>query len=241
MNATAGKCDVEEAARMIRAATAEGRRMLSEYDARRALSAFGVPVVEEIICAGAKDAAERAATMGWPVVLKLCSPEVAHKKERGFVRVGLADAAAVETAANDMLARARDVRVDGLLVQRMVRGERELLAGMKRDPVFGPCVTLGLGGVFTEALHDVSVRVAPFSESEAAEMLDELKSRRMFDAWRGLPPVNRVELARALAAVGEMGLQLPEIREIDVNPIIVDDGGRSVAVDALIVLGGGAS
>jgi acetate---CoA ligase (ADP-forming) subunit beta len=224
---------------LISSALGAGRTMLNEHEAKLLLAAFGAPIVEEWLCADAESAAERAADAA-PVAVKLCSPEVAHKKEGGFVVLGLSTRDEVLAAARDMLTRAseRGVVVDGILVQRMARGERELLAGMKRDPVFGPCVTLGLGGIFTEALNDVSVRVAPLAESDAADMLGELKSKHIFGNYRGLKQIDTAAIAKLLGGLGEIGLRHAEIREIDVNPVIVDENGNAIAVDALVLLNG---
>ena len=225
---------------LIDSAHAAGRAMLNEHEAKLLLSAYGAPAVEEWLCADAESAAERAAAAGAPVAVKLCSPEVAHKKESGFVVIGLTERDEVLAAARDMLTRAseRGVVVDGILVQRMARGERELLAGMKRDAVFGVCVTLGLGGIFTEALNDVCVRIAPLTESDASDMIGELKSRRMFGNYRGLKQIDTAEIAKLLVGLGEIGLRHEKVREIDVNPVIVDENGRPVAVDALVLLNG---
>lgn len=226
-------------ARLIVDALGKGRRALSEYASKKLVSAYGVPVVDEWLCVDAEAAAARAAEAGWPAVLKLCSPDVVHKKEKGFVAVGLPGRDSLIEAARRMMKGAEGIEIEGFLVQRMVRGERELLAGMRRDPVFGVCVTLGLGGIFTEALGDVSVRVAPVSEADAAEMLDDLNTSRIFGAYRGLAPVDRGMLAKTIIGLGEIGLRHPEVREIDVNPLIVNGSGHPVAVDALVILSGG--
>ncbi|MFA6448731.1 MAG: acetate--CoA ligase family protein [bacterium] len=227
------------AVEIIREAAGPGLRNLSENSSARLIEAYGVAVAESRLCAGAEEAAECAGAMGYPVALKLCSPDAPHKKEMGFVKIGLGSADAVLEAAKEMLSRAEGVTVEGLLVQRQVRGERELIAGMRRDRTFGPCVTLGVGGVFTEAMKDISVRVAPICAEDAGEMLDELKTAKMFGSYRGLPAVDREALAKILIGLGEIGLNHPEIEEIDVNPLIIDGTGKPIAVDALVVLGAG--
>jgi succinyl-CoA synthetase beta subunit len=228
-----------EASELIKRALAAGRYILSEYDSARLIAAYGAVVVESRLCATPEEAGEWARSAGGPVVLKLCSPDEPHKKEKGFVKAGLTGGEAVAAAAREMLGRAAGIAVEGLLVQRMVGGERELLAGMKRDHSFGPCVTLGAGGIFTEALDDVSVRVAPVGEGDAREMLSGLRTARMFGAYRGLPTVDAGAVAKALAVLGEIGLNHPEVAEIDVNPLIIDGEGRPVAVDALVILSAG--
>ncbi len=216
-----------------------GRRVMSEYDSSRLLAYYGVTMVETRLCTSAEDAGKCAGESGGPVVLKLCSPDVPHKKEKGFVKVGLSGAEEVVRVARGMLERAAGIKIEGFLVQKMCRGERELLAGMRRDRTFGPCVTLGVGGIFTEAIKDISLRVAPVTAEDTGDMLDELHSAKMFGAYRGLPPVDRAELAKVLIGLGEIGLKHPEVSEIDVNPLIIDEAGRPVAVDALVILGAG--
>jgi hypothetical protein len=125
--------------------------------------------------------------------------------------------------------------VDGMLVQEMIRGNREFVLGVTRDAQFGPCVMFGLGGVFTEALRDVSFRVAPVSELDAEEMIEEIKTRALLDEFRGSPAVDREALVRAIRGLGDLALSRDEIAEVDVNPLIIE-GRRPVAVDALVVL-----
>jgi acetate---CoA ligase (ADP-forming) subunit beta len=239
MNSINEKEAKERAVCIISDAAARGLRILSENSSARLVEAYSVPVAESRLCADGGEAAKFTGELGGRVALKLCSPDAPHKKEKGFVKVGLTGSESVLEAANEMMARAKGLRVEGLLVQRMVSGERELIAGMRRDRSFGPCVTLGIGGIFTEALKDISVRVAPICAEDADEMLDDLKTAKIFGSYRGLPPVDRAALAKVLIALGAIGLNHPEINEIDVNPLIVGEAGAPVAVDALVVLGAG--
>ncbi len=237
LNRTKGRG--ETPAELIKKTVETDRRVLSEYESSRLLISFGAPMVETHLCMCAEEAGKRAAMAGGQVVLKLCSPDVLHKKEKGFVKVGLSGAEEVAREARGMLDRAIGLNIEGLLVQKMCRGDRELLAGMRRDRTFGPCVTLGVGGIFTEAIKDISLRVAPVTAEDAGDMLDELNAAKMFGAYRGLPPVDRAELAKVLIGLGEIGLKHPEVCEVDVNPLIVGEAGRPVAVDALVILGAG--
>jgi len=209
---------------------------LSEYDSKRLLAAHGVPVVEERLCATAEQAVAAARTLGFPVALKGCHWTVQHKTEMGLVRLGLGDAAAVEAAFDALMPRVP--AGGGVLVQPMLRGRRELLAGLVRDPQFGPCVSLGLGGVFAEALEDVTFRVAPFGVAEAKRMCAELRGAKLLGPFRGEPAVDLDALAAVLVALGGIGLARPDIAAIDVNPLIVVEG-RPVAADALVVLQAG--
>ncbi len=179
-----------------------------------------------------------ASALGLPVVLKLCGARIAHKTERGLVRLGLADAAAVKHAAQDLLARVRpedgEVR---LLVGEMLRGNRELIAGLVQDPQLGPCVMLGLGGILAEALGDVVFAAAPVSEAEARRMLRGLRaSRLLLEPFRGEPPVDEAALVALLVGLGRLARERPDVRSVDVNPLIVR-GATPIAVDALVELG----
>src|SRR5215470_6495073 len=177
-------------------------RTLSEHDSKHLLADYGVPVARETLADTPEAAAAAARALGFPVVLKLCGDAIAHKTERGLVRVGLGDGAAVRAAAAELLAltRPEDGPVE-LLVAELVRGRRELLAGLVRDPQFGPCVVLGLGGIFTEAIGDVVFAAAPLSVAEARRMRDGLRTRSLLDAFRGEPPVERDVLARVLVGL----------------------------------------
>jgi acetate---CoA ligase (ADP-forming) subunit beta len=237
-NGGAGLSGTEE---IIEKSLSGGKKNLSEFYSKRLVAEYGAPVVDEWLCADAETAAAAAEKAGWPVALKLCSPDVAHKKEKGFVALGLADRQSLIETARRMLDSAKGIDIEGLLVQRMIRGERELLAGMRRDPVFGVCVTIGMGGIFTEAMNDISVRVAPVSQEDVEDMLDGLKTGKIFENYRGLAKLDRGAIARTLIGLGEIGLKHPKVDEIDINPMIVDSEGKPVAVDALVILneGGG--
>jgi acetyl-CoA synthetase (ADP-forming) len=165
---------------------------LSEADSKALLAAFGVPVVEERLVHDPVAAVAAADALGYPVVAKLCGPTIAHKTERGLVRLGLPDAAAVEAAAADLLeaARPEDGRV-GVLVGRMLRGNRELIAGLSRDAQFGPTVMLGVGGVLAEAVADVAFRLVPIDEVDAMELIDDLATQPLLGPFRGEPEVDR--------------------------------------------------
>jgi len=192
----------------------------------------------EALVETAEEAVEAAERIGYPVVVKLCGRAIAHKTERGLVRLGLSDAAAVEAAAEELLAAARPEDGDvGLLVGAMVTGARELIAGFVRDDEFGPCVMLGIGGIFAEALGDVAFRLAPLDAIDAADLIDDLANQALLGAVRGEPPVDREALIRILLALAEVGDGDERVRSIDLNPLIVA-GGVPVAVDALVEVDG---
>jgi len=207
---------------------------LSEAESKALLRRYGVPVAREEVVATPDAAAEAAARIGFPVVAKLCGPAIAHKTERGLVRLGLRDGAAVRDAAADLLARAvPDDGEVGVLVAAMVSGIRELIAGVVRDPQFGPCVMLGVGGVLAEAVADVAFRMAPLTTVDAHELIDDLRSQALLGPLRGEPPVDRERLASILTALGAAVADDPSILSIDLNPLIVA-GGEPIAVDALV-------
>lgn len=224
-----------EAERILRRAREQRRRALSEHDSKRVIAAYGVPVTREVLVKTAAQARAAARRLSYPVVLKVCAAEASHKTEQGFVAVGLGNDTEVRRAFATLVQRAGDDHDGQFLVQELVRGSRELMIGMVRDAHFGPCVVFGLGGIFTEILADVVFRVAPLTRTDAREMLDAIRARRILDAVRGMKPIDRDVLCRSLVAVGQIGLDHPEIAEIDVNPLIVS-GDRPVAVDALVVL-----
>ncbi len=184
-------------------------------------------------------AAAAARRLGFPVVVKLCAEGLAHKSERDLVRLGLADAAAVGAAGRDLWSRRRPE--DGaarLLVAEQVRGRRELIAGLVRDPQLGPCVMLGLGGVLAEALGDVAFASLPLREAEARALLRRLRAHRLFTRpFRGEAPLDEDALARALLGLARLAGERPEVAGVDLNPLVVAPDGRPVAVDALVEIG----
>jgi len=220
---------------------ASDTKTLSEHASKELLARYGVPCAREALADAAAGAAVAAARLGFPVVLKLCGDAIAHKTERDLVRLGLGDAAAVQRAAEELLAKRRPE--DGetrLLVAEMVRGRRELIAGLVRDPQFGPTVVLGLGGILTEALGDVVFGAAPLSPGEAKRMIRGLRTSHLLTKpFRGEPAVDEDALADLLVGLGRLGDERPDVTSVDVNPVIVA-GAKPVAVDALVVLGDAA-
>jgi acetyltransferase len=206
--------------------------VMDEDAAKRLLAARGVPAAREARVTSLAAAKKAARAVGYPVVLKGLAPGVAHKTEAGLVHVGIASPADLARAWAKIEAVAPGCP---RLVAQMLSGEREIAIGMTRFKGFGPCVMLGQGGIFAEAVADVTFRVAPLSPGEARAMPDSLALANLWGAVRGLPAVDRDALARALVAVGELALAHPEIDEIDVNPLIVVDG-VPIAADALVVV-----
>lgn len=221
---------------IVRRARARGQRALSEHDSKRIVAAYGVPIARERLVTTAADARDAARRIGYPVVLKVSATGTSHKTEQGLVVVGIANDTELRRAVATLRERAGEESDGAFLVQEMIRGSRELVIGMTRDPLFGPCVMFGLGGIFTEILGDVVFRVAPLGRGDALAMLDGIRAHRILGAVRGMKAVDRDALCDTLIALGRLGLDRPEIAQIDVNPLIVRDD-RPIAVDALVVLG----
>jgi acyl-CoA synthetase (NDP forming) len=175
-----------------------------------------------------------ATEIGYPVALKGSGDQLSHKTELGLIELDVRNEQDVR-AAFRRLTTHPTAGVKEVLVQQMIKGERELVIGLTRDPQFGPCVMFGLGGIFTEILGDITFRVAPLSRQDAMEMMDEIRGNKILNAVRGKPPVDLQALSDILIAVGEIGLAHNAIKEIDLNPIKIQ-GDKPVAVDALIVL-----
>jgi acetate---CoA ligase (ADP-forming) subunit beta len=210
---------------------------LSEDESKRRLAAAGVPVPEERVVGSPGEAATAATAIGFPVVAKLCGDGIAHKTERGLVRLGLADAAAVEAAAGELLAAARPEDGDvGVLVAPMVRGARELIAGLHRDPQFGLTVMLGLGGILAEAVGRVAFRMVPLDRVDAEELLDDLALPALLGPVRGEAPVDRAAVADLVLALAAFGETEAGVASVDLNPVLITPDGRPVAVDALVEL-----
>lgn len=213
-------------------------RTLSEADSKALLARFGVPFAPEAVVPTAADAADAAARIGFPVVVKLCGDAIAHKTERGLVRLRLTDAEAVAAAGRELLAAATadDGPVE-LLVAPMIAGNRELIAGLVRDPQFGMNVMLGLGGILAEAIADVVFRPVPVSRLDAADMVDSLATQRVLGEFRGEAAVDRERLIDVVVGLSQAAVATPELVSADLNPLIVGRDGIPVAVDALVELG----
>lgn len=231
---------MEEKMGIIEEALAKGQRTLSEHQSKLFLREHGIPVTREELVLGEDEAVAAAEKLGYPVVLKACGPDISHKTERNLVQVGLDDAEEVRRAYRTIIENLGGDPYEGILVQEMIRGERELVVGLVRDPQFGPCVMFGLGGIFTEVLKDTSFRVAPLEKYDALQMMDEIRAKAILGPFRGKPPVDKDKLADILIAVGDIGMKYDQVKEIDINPLIIA-GAEPVAVDALVVLGDGSS
>jgi acetyl coenzyme A synthetase (ADP forming)-like protein len=221
---------------------AEGRVSVGEAESRQVAQAYGLRLPQNKLAATVDEAVKIAADIGYPVVLKIASPDILHKTDVGGVKVGLNNATDVRDAFDLIVYRATryvpGARIWGCLVQEMVPTDGvEVLVGMSRDPQFGALVTFGLGGILVEALKDVTFRVAPFGRQDAEEMLDEIRARSLFEGVRGRPPVDREAMVETLLRVGQLVTDFPEIVEMDINPLMVYERGQgAVTLDMRLVL-----
>jgi acetyltransferase len=213
---------------------------LSEHAAKRALAAYGIGVTREMLVQTAADAVAAGRALGYPVVLKVQSPDIPHKTEAHAVRLGLDSDAAVTAVFDEIMQNARafkkNARIEGVLVQEMVKGGIETILGVTNDPLFGPAVMFGIGGVFAEVLKDVSFRMAPVTPAVAREMIDEIKGSAVLKGARGAAPADLDALADVIVRVSAMAIDLQDrMAELDINPLFVFPQARGVkAGDALI-------
>jgi acetate---CoA ligase (ADP-forming) subunit beta len=207
---------------------------LSEVESKRLLARYGVPLAREQIVADTDEAVAAAESIGYPVVAKLNGDAIAHKTERGLVKLNLSSPAAVRDAVRELLAAARPE--DGavsVLIAHQVRGSRELIVGMLRDPHFGPVVMLGVGGVVAEALADVAFRLVPLTALDAQELIDALSTQQLLGPFRGEPEVDRAALVEVLLGLSQLAIDNTGVLSVDVNPLIIVDG-VPIAVDAMV-------
>lgn len=207
---------------------------LNEAQSKALLKQYGIPVVEEQIVRSGNEAVAAAQTLGYPVVIKAMGSTLAHKTERGLVMLNVNGPDEVQGAVETLRTRAGD-ELEGFLVQAQMSGIREFVAGMFTDDCFGPVVMFGIGGVMTEALNDVSFALTPVSEADIEDMLSQLSAGKLLEAFRGDAPVDRGQIKRILQGLSALCLDHPEIREVDINPLLAASDGTLVAVDALVV------
>lgn len=219
-----------------------GPAQLGEAEARPILAAYGIAQPRAELARSAAEAGRLAAQIGFPVALKIVSPDIFHKSEVGGIALRLGDEAAVQAAFTAMLARVQErqpgARVDGALVTQMAPPGHELIVGMRRDPQFGPLLMVGLGGIYVELLKEVAFRVAPFSRAETLAMIDETHAGKLLAGLRGQPPADVDAVAGVIERVAQLALDHPQMEEIDVNPLMVYAAGQgALAVDVRMVLG----
>ena len=224
--------DHDVVAGILDGAAKEGRSALLEEEGIRILDAYGLPMPKSAACASPAEAVQAAESIGYPVVMKIISPQITHKSDAGGVRVGLAGPADVERAFGEITANARrydpQARIDGCLVVEMVRGGRELIIGCKQEPGMGPMLMLGMGGIYVEVLKDVTFRLAPVTDVEAAQMIQSIKTRKMLEGVRGQKPSDIRALVECIRRVSRLVTDHPRIRELDMNPVVALQEGCRV-------------
>ncbi len=225
---------------IISNALREGRIKLLEHEAISVIKSYGIPVAEAYLAKNVEEAIEIASKIGYPVVLKIVSPDISHKSDVGGVIVGVNSPDQVREAFNKIMEnvpkKAPNARITGILVQKMAeKGGIEVIVGGLRDNVFGPVVMFGLGGIFVEVLKDVSFRVAPLTREDALDMIKEIKAHKILEGYRNTPQVNKEALADIIVKVAKLLEENPEIDSLDLNPIIAYPD-KAIVVDARIIL-----
>ncbi len=224
---------------IIAHAKEEGRKLLLEHEAKSLISYYGIPTTKVRVAKSEEDAVKAADEIGYPVVLKIVSPDVIHKSDVGGVKVNLKSEEEVRDAYKSIISSVKEnvpnARIVGVLVQEFAPSGLELIIGLIRDPQFGPTVMFGLGGIFVEVYKDVSFRVAPLTENDADSMIKEIKAYKLLTGFRGMESVDLEALKDALIKAGQVGLDNDEIAEMDLNPVIAYPNGLKV-VDARIIL-----
>ncbi len=233
--------DQDTVANIFKRVRSEGRVQIGDAESRDILTAYGIRVPKSKLCATAEEAVAFADELGYPVVMKIASPDILHKTDVGGVRVGLGSPTEVRDAFDLMVYRATKYQPNaliwGCLVQEMIRGGKEVITGMNRDPQFGPLVMFGLGGIYVEVLKDVAFRVAPFDRKEAMTMMQEIRSFGLLRGVRGEPPADLDAAAETLLRLSQLVTDFPEIVEMDINPLMVFERGRgTLGVDMRLIL-----
>lgn len=235
------EADKDRVRQTVDKANALGKKELGESEAREVIESYGFRIPANFLAITSKEAAARARQIGYPVVMKIASPDILHKTDVGGVRVGInsdreAEAAFLEITSNAKRLMPRAM-VLGCMVQELVTGGREVILGMSKDPQFGPLVMFGMGGIYVEALGDVSFRIAPIGESDAQEMMQEIKMYSILKGLRGEKPSDISAIRESILRLSQLVCDFPEIVEMDINPLLVkDEGGGAVAIDSRITL-----
>jgi acetyltransferase len=233
---TADKATVAAAFAKTRA---EGRKDLNEVECADILKAYGFTLPAAKLCASANDAASFSDSIGYPVVMKIASPDILHKSDVGGVKVGLKNAeevrAAFETMMTNVIAKKPDADIWGVNIQQMITDGKQLILGMSRDATFGPMIMFGLGGIYVEVLKDVIFRISPLTERDAREMVTSIRSYKLLTGARGEKSVDIDAIVEALQRLSQLFSDFPEIVEMDINPLIaMPENGGSVAIDSRI-------
>lgn len=235
------KPDLDGARLLIESVLAERRKVLTEMESKALLAAFHIPITQTILARSAGEAALIASQLGYPVALKIDSPDISHKSDVQGVLLNVLSSSAVRDAYTDMMATVRrlepEARINGVTIQKMAgkRHGREMYIGVVTDQLFGPAISFGAGGTMIELINDRAVELPPLNLFLAQRLISRVRSAETLGEWRGAPPVQREAIEQMLLRVSEMVCELPQLREMDINPLIVDENGALV-VDARIVI-----
>lgn len=217
----------------------EGRQILTEFESKKFLKQAGIPIIETRLAKTLREAVAISQKMGFPVALKIASPDIVHKSDSGGVKLSLKNVAEVRTAFKEIMDGAQkknpSASIEGVSVQKMAKPGTEVIVGTSKDPQFGPVIMFGLGGIFVEVLKDVSFRIIPLSRRDAREMIEEIKGYPVLQGYRGKDPVDISALVEIILKISKVMEQNPEIKELELNPILAYKKG-AMAVDARIIL-----
>jgi acyl-CoA synthetase (NDP forming) len=220
-------------------ASKEGRNFLFEHEAKNLCGSYGMPITAITVATSEEEAVKAAEKIGYPIVLKIVSPQVLHKSDAGGVLINIKDEKGLREGYNTILKNVKrnvpDAEITGILVQEMAPSGTEVIVGSTNDPTFGPTIMFGLGGIFVEILKDVSFRLAPITRTDADEMVKEIKAYKILEGARGMPPADQETIVGILLATSKMLMECPEIKELDMNPVIVYEKGARI-VDARVIL-----
>lgn len=229
----------EAISKIFKVAQDEGRNFLYEHEAKELCGHYGMPITAIKIATSEDEAVMYSDEIGYPIVLKIVSPQVLHKSDAGGVLINLKNSDEIRNGYNKILENVKkhvpEAVITGILVQEMAPSGTEVIVGSTKDPTFGNTLMFGLGGIFVEVLKDVSFRIVPIQKIDATEMIKEIKAYKMLEGVRGMPPADQEMLVKILMATSKMLEECPEIKELDMNPIIVYEKGARV-VDARVIL-----
>ena len=229
----------EAISKIFKVAQDEGRNFLYEHEAKELCGHYGMPITAIKIATSEDEAVMYSDEIGYPIVLKIVSPQVLHKSDAGGVLINLKNSDEIRNGYNKILENVKkhvpEAVITGILVQEMAPSGTEVIVGSTKDPTFGNTLMFGLGGIFVEVLKDVSFRIVPIQKIDATEMIKEIKAYKMLEGVRGMPPADQEILIKILMATSKMLEECPEIKELDMNPIIVYEKGARV-VDARVIL-----
>ncbi|MDE1890128.1 MAG: acetate--CoA ligase family protein [Planctomycetota bacterium] len=231
--------NINAAHTIVQKALLQKRFELLEPEPKELIEIFGIPTTRRTVATSPADAVKAATAIGYPVVLKIVSPDVSHKTDVGGVKVGINSDEGVRVAYEEIIGNVKkrqpDARINGILVEEMAKASTEVIVGGLRDPQFGPAVMFGLGGIFVEVFKDVSFRIAPIEEHEALDMINEVKGAKILKGFRNTEALDISTLAQTIMHVSDMMVSIEEIKEIDLNPVIVYPQGLK-SVDARVII-----